>query len=511
MCLHDFQKAIIEEKNKTEFEITIKENTFLKRNFSMNFRSKMYCYLDTLMSKGVEFYGFHIDFEEFTLLDSTVYWNVLHNFVEKFINKVNSHLELSEFIYVTIAKHENITNLDNVGNDLKGLPYLSGIVGIRSILGENPSLYLGAQSFFLENFLDAKLYKLTSVKDYWNVCVGNNNWKFHRMMNFSNFYDREYSCLVDYDMRSIDSDMNSLTLIYGGTYDNSVNSKIKGISTKNISLKIIYLISLYMVEQQLCLYDNMIFKKIKKSKYSWEYLDSVEFLKKNNIKIINYLKLKFIQQLDILDANQLLVYGFEKAFDIIKKNNHYLPQLNFEENVVEYNNGVYFIDYDYFSVFATKELESDRFFADYNEKVPHNWTRFLSNNFDDAENFCTRLASFFQCEKENVFHTNMWVVGDFEKIYNLVKDLIGVRNFFILHQENNCITICNKMNFNQKLHFVTKINETLKTSKSDVFFLKNVVYDFDSEIFNILVYCNKISKKQGLLKNKKFIQKYIDI
>jgi hypothetical protein len=323
--LQEFQKLIIKDKINLKFEECLKEKFEEKNNFARIFRNEMDIYITNLSEKGVTFFGININFPEWLNIDiKDKAWYIIHYRVEEFLVFISKNIELSEFCYLSIEKNK------------QGLPVIHGLLGVRNVLAKNTGLINQLKTIFYLTYTDILIKELLDAdcaKNYWNFCVKENNFKFHRMMAFSQFFSSEFDRLSEQELKLIErtSKYNDCVgYICGGYIYNSLNSDIRGINSKNktVEAQLIYFFSLYMRLK------NIFFRK------SDSKSNIIDFLRKNNVKIIEELKKKFPQQLSILSTQDILLIGFESTIDIILKNKNYLPLLKKKRSIQKVKNGV---------------------------------------------------------------------------------------------------------------------------------------------------------------------------
>jgi len=496
-----YQLSLMKEKEKYNFNECLLDKSDDKKQFDKVFRTDLDILINTFLSKGVLFYGFTINFSELrnvTDEDRRGCWQMIHFRVEEFLTISKKHVELLEFVYLSIEchgkliKHNNLSSFlslptptstlkssfltnenenedkDNNNNNidiskeeqktLKGLPHIHGIIGIRSLIGKNDMLLTQLNknySMLYSDMLIKSLKSFKQIKGYWNYVIKEQNYKFHRFAFFSNIYDNDYGKIAD-DELILDYQKQSLGL---GLIDNAVHKNIIGIGTSKYNNKrvLIYLISLYMHIKDMTIYQNDFYIKIKESKFSWKLMSDISYLKNNCITMLLELQKMFPQQLEHLDINQLILDHLEIVYNDVLKNNKYLPNIELNKSIIEFSDGLYFLDYNYFFEYDNNREKLKKlkincykyFKRTYNYCLitkPLKWLECLLNNFESNEeldNFCAHLGRYFHSnqlvnkKKKTLCIKGGSNTGKTMLIAKIITEAIGLQNIGIISNESD--------------------------------------------------------------------------
>lgn len=339
--LNESQKKRIQERLKLDFNVELlKSNTILERTkFSANFRKYLDLFITDLYYDGVLFYGFTIVMP-FTNKNDPKMWYYTHLRVEDLINYIKDNIELIEFCYLSIELHDNLTNHKKINksnsliekyNHMEGVPFFKGIIGVRSLLGKNDCHFNQIKRIFnipLNETVIKKLSTIKIIKNYWNFVIKQNNYKFHRFTQYSDNYNSFYGEMSDLELQ-----YDNLEHVAFGLDENtnSLHSTMCGIKDLNPDTQTIinYLFSIYMTKAGFYLYGNKIYQRNKKNVLKCKY--SIEYLRCNNIRILEKLKKLFPQQLKNLQISTLFNQSWNNFFNALKINNHYLPTIKLKK------------------------------------------------------------------------------------------------------------------------------------------------------------------------------------
>lgn len=328
--LNNYQKKRITERLELDFDKENNKETVEKKRFIINFYNELNIFNTELYNNGVLFYGFSIKMPFFENTDPDL-WYYIHLQVENWVSEFRDRIELIEFCYLSIElendkryyrKNNTVKEVSIQFNKTENVPYIKGIIGVRSLIGKNKNHFNEIKKFFNITCYDIKvkeLHTLSLIKKYWNFILKEQNFKFHRFCQYSRYFEQLYGSISDLELQ-YDDDHFAFNL------DEELNSKcrnLQGIQDLNpYSQTVInYLFTIYMLEEDLILIKNKVYRK-----NDYSYIGGIDFLQKNNIKIIEKLKLKYPQQLGKLNIPKLFAEGWDKFYADIKKNNHYLPQ-----------------------------------------------------------------------------------------------------------------------------------------------------------------------------------------
>jgi hypothetical protein len=231
-------------------------------------------------------------------------WYIVHLQVEKWVKDFSDQIELIEFCYISIELEDN-------------LPFLKGLIGVRSLTGKNKYHFNEIKKIFNLSHLECsviELSKILLIKNYWNFLLKENNFKFHRFVQYSLFFNQFYGAISELENQYDDVDHSAFGL------DENLTNKhlnIKGIGDINPDNFTIlnYIVTLYQSYTGYYINNNILYRKIENSKYSWEIFDSIEYFNKNNVKIFEFLKERFPQQLKNLKISSLLNNSWDSFFE----------------------------------------------------------------------------------------------------------------------------------------------------------------------------------------------------
>ena len=176
-------------------------------------------------------------------------WYLTHLKVSDLIIFFRENIELIEFCYIVIEfDKKEITNR----------PVLKGIIGVRSLTGNinKNSHFIEIKKVFNDNIDEIKIFNFNSlekIKSYWYFIIKENNFKFHRFAQYSEFYSDLYGFISDLELKYDDIEHIAFAL---DEFLNAKNCNLSGIrDTKpDYQTIITYLITIYM--QNNSLYKN---------------------------------------------------------------------------------------------------------------------------------------------------------------------------------------------------------------------------------------------------------------
>lgn len=564
----EFQAQICKNKQNLNFNENLLFNNDKKKTFNKLFRNYLDIFIKSLNAEGVLFFGFTLNYPNF-IKDSTNAWILIHDRVEELLHLLKINIELLEFVYVSIechgerqAERENILNLEegstqnnnkNINKKkkkniyeqtldisleeqrtLKGLPHLHGIIGIRSLIGKNPELCNQLQKMLVfhigyEDVLIKQLNTIKQIKGYWNYVIKEQNYNFHRFSYFSSFFNHYYLIFEDFVNRY---NFDDKYIGWGGDYIKDAKSNnIKGIGTFKIKDHniLIYLFNLFLTIKQIKINNNNLYHKIDRSKFSWERISELNYLRLNSFNILDELiKISPVQ----LESNKQMIKN--KFVDIIddviikiQKNNYFLPNIEFTKNILEFKEGLYFMNYDYFFNYDDQRLNINKlnfncskyFNKTYkycSENKPEEWLKLIGRNFlvnensneidqDKLNEFCANLGSYFNSikvlnkKKKTICIEGVSDSGKSGLIISLLTEVLGEENiatgfnyggqFAFEHLEKKVILICDEFKyFKNNRSDLLKImnNETIAIDKKgiqkkDFIFKGTVLFAFNQK------------------------------
>ncbi len=472
--LSTFQKEFIKKRLKLDFnqELEKSKTEFNRKSFNKIFRDELDILIQRFFMDGIQFYGFTIDLL-FLKKNNIENWKDVHEYIEDWINWIGSEIELIEFSYFSIELHKRERlkkrkikkspgNELVVYNGLDGMPHLHGIIGIRTILGHNDNLDIAIKDIFKsfhqhEDIKINKLYQIKDVKKYWNYVIKENNFRFHRFVQYSSHlnYIKIYGSIADLELIYDDNDRYAFEL---QEWKNSKTCDVSGVKSNKPSSKtlIVYLLNLFLWHKNYKINNNKIYQQIPDTKYSWTIIDNTEALKKNNITIFEYLKKIYPQQLDGINTMEIINKDWNSTIEEIIENNQYLSQIEFKKDVLEFKDGMYFINENKFFYFRNKKNEIDirmkgknccvYFDRSYNNiKKPEIWLKSIEKTVVNSENFCIDLARYFHSDAlDKLKQKSLLIVGGSNTgkttlVTNIIVNLFGKENIGMIGKGDNFI------------------------------------------------------------------------
>ena len=331
IIIHEHQKKIIEKRIKLNFFEELKKNFSGKRSFARSFCKEIELMVHQFYRDGIQFYGFTIDLLDLDKNDPD-FWNKIHYNVEYYISDIGTRIELIEFCYLVIEIFNQ-----------KDIPYLKGIIGVRTLIGENDFLDIQVKKVFrniheVQNIEINRLFDINVIKNYWYFIIKENNFRFHRFTH--------YGEIADLELIYSEDNINPGFAFCLDEWRYSKTYQITGVKLKNPDSRtlIIYLLNLYFWHNNYKLSNNLIFKKVDKTKFSFELKYSIKMLKRNNIIIFEFLKKAYPMQLKEIHSIEIVNKDWNDTVDEILSNNHYLPNFTFKEDIIEFNDGIFCLD-----------------------------------------------------------------------------------------------------------------------------------------------------------------------
>ncbi|RYE04900.1 MAG: hypothetical protein EOP33_08205 [Rickettsiaceae bacterium] len=302
--LNEYQIKVIKKKLSYDFDSCLRESNKKKEVFSKAFRNHLDVLIQRLSKKGVKFYGLTFKLPEF----QSGNWETIHRRTEEIIAFSMKNIEMIEFMYFSIEKDKNFFQLHCV-------------MGVRSLIGESMLAEIrDVFNQFNDDIVIKHITKFHQIKVWWNFVIKQENFKFHRFVHFSKFYDFIYGSISEHEVTWGDGGCYNMEF-----YENALYSDIQGIIEKDNIISCIQLLGLYFYFNKFFLHENYIYYR---NKNIWEAKNYIAWLDENNIKIFNELKEKFPQQLFNLNINKMLVNYWETVYNLILKKNKYLPSFD---------------------------------------------------------------------------------------------------------------------------------------------------------------------------------------
>lgn len=328
-----------------------------KEKFFRVFSLKIESLVNKLEDKGVLFYSISIELPN--SIKENNFWEEVHKHVEEFINYVGFSVELVEFCYFSIEV-EGITpkwqiKKSSLNSAKKNTAYLRGIIGVRSLFGKNKLFLYEIMEVFNLSFFEVELKWLSSiseVKESWIFVIKQKNFKFHTFVNYSDLYPIVYGEIADDELKFED-----LEAFGQENHFISETMNVAGIQKKSPTKKekVLYLINLYMIHYGFVVFEDNFFEKINNSKISWQLVYNFVDMKNRIQQVFEEVKSLYPQQLAGFNFMDLMLTDIDSIFSMIKKNNCLVPRIIFCDNVIEFKNGLFFLESQKFFDFSDFE------------------------------------------------------------------------------------------------------------------------------------------------------------
>jgi hypothetical protein len=355
--LTESQKIRIKTKKLKDFFQELDKLTEDKIKYAEVFSGQLEALVKKFDQKGMTFFGIEIElpFLGQNKNQESDIWETVHQDVEEFINYIGCHVELVELCYFSIEMRGRIPLwqaqvIKNENNEYqeeeKMFPCLNGIVGVRSLVGKDELLFFELKDVFIMSSYDIKLKKLFNYNEiltYWYNLIRQKNFKFHRFVNYSNFYANVYGAIADEELKFEDREAF-------GQVDHFISDtmNIRGVTEKFPKKKelVLLFINLFMGHKKFKIHENKIYCLIEGSQISWQLVCVLDEIKKNFKKMFNYLLGLYPQQLGNFNISNLLLSDLNSVFSKINNNNSLLldMDIDFFADVIEFKDGLFFLE-----------------------------------------------------------------------------------------------------------------------------------------------------------------------
>ena len=422
IIIHEHQRKKIKKRIELNFKTELIKDFLGKESFAKIFRKELNLLVDHFYLNGIQFYGFTIDMLNLNLdseLSELELWQKVHYNVEHYISDIGTRIELVEFCYLSIELKDYIEK-----EYKKELPFLKGIIGVRTLIGENTFLDIEVKKVFRSihdfNKIEInRLYNPKKIKAYWNYVINQNNFRFHRFTSYGDSYN-----YIDYY-----GEISDLEFIYSEDSKNpgfafgldewryNKTYQIRGINLKKPNKKtlIIFLLNLYFFNKKYKLYQNLIFQEIIDTKYSLNYVCNLEFFKNNSIQIFEDLKKIYPMHLQYINFLELIINDFNKVIDSIEDNNNFLHKIKFNLNAVEFKNGIFFYDEKKFFSFQKNRSELNKKMLGFNTFLYFNINYQSLKKYSYFDNYIG-LSKYFHCDFYSSFFDYLYFFINNKKI-----------------------------------------------------------------------------------------------
>lgn len=479
------------------------------------------------------------------------YKNYIKNGSIQFLDFLNN-IELIEFSYMSVE----YTKPNKEGYIM---PHYHCLIGVRSIIGRNPVLGLQINKMLFEWYKDIQFREVKNMHDIrtaFNYVVKEHNFKDHyigfyksEQLNFitSKMFD-DMDCL-SYLIRNFEDgiitdesrDFNSLVNIkvFPKNKYKSINHNgmLNDSTQKNI---VIYLFNLYFKLNDIVIFNNNMHIKDKYSKFTWGFHKNLEYLKDNYLEIISFLKFKFPMQLENVDLQSIIYNELNNAFKLIEQVPNLLLHDKIHYNIIEFTDGLYFIDMDYFLCFYKDNIKSIlkdnpvglKVYKRYNTSFrklskPELWFSMLSKNEslntqDKIEEFSTHIGRYIQStlieDKKNrsLFIKGESNTGKTELVANILIEAKGKEN---IGNINNSTTFAFENTMNKTLIMSDEFEYKLENRSNIIKMLTNELlsinrkYKSHTQLFKnqapVIFISNKIDSTNLMLSDAAFINRMI--
>lgn len=413
---------------------------------------------------------------------------------EEYLNfhiKLLSSIDLIEFSYSVIEYNK------------QGLPHVHSLICIRSLLGYNYSMSTGIKELILHYYDDYNLQYLISfnkIKKTFIYITKEFNFNNHSFVKYSHILDyfNIYGALVDYFIK-VQEELCYFNKQIFNTITGRHNNLLGYNSTKKDANLIIFLWNTYLALTNTFIQGNNLYRYNPKSKYSYECLDTLNYLKNNKDQIIQTLLKECPIQLKNYPLYNLFLAESDNAFTVINKDPTlllYKKTIRFD--IVEFKDGIYFSKYDSFiphnrinEYCLNKKINNPfistgcfRYFnISYRHLVrdikPKLWFSYLKANFntyEELEVFCGYYGKLFHSNLNNLNvpkKSTLYVQGT----SNSGKSLLLTKTMIYFYGMNN-IGLLSKGNFSMeqligKLVLIFDEFEFNKASRSSLLKLIN--------------------------------------
>ena len=317
--LNEYQKNEIKQRSSLNFFTELDKMSIKKQRYSQILDIQLDSLISKLDDKGVMFYGIVINMPFLKEKKQSEVWETIHTEVEGFLNYIGSNIELIEFCYFSIEISERSPKWQKQEKKFyNGLPKIIGIFGVRSMIGLNKFLITELKNLFILNFHDIEiswLSKKKEIKKFFNHVTRQRNFKFHRFVNYSNFFSEMYANIANQEINF--EDQQSFGQV---NHFISKTMHVSGLMSKKLNEKslIIYFIGIFFYEKGLRLHENKIYSRVTGFKFCWEYYCDLDFINKNYTIIFDFIKQLYPQQLNDFNITGLILNSWNFLADWLK-------------------------------------------------------------------------------------------------------------------------------------------------------------------------------------------------
>jgi len=343
--LNKYQKNEITQRSSLDFFTELDKMSTKKQRYSNILDIQLDSLISKLNEKGVLFYSIVIDMPFLKEKKQSEVWETVHTEVEGFLNYIGSNIELIEFCYFSIEIPERSPKWQKKEKKFsQGLPNIIGIFGVRSMIGVNKFLITELKNLFILNFHDVEvnwLSKKKEIKRFFNHVTKQKNFRFHRFVNYSSFFSEMYANIANQETNF--EDQQSFGQV---NHFISKTMHVSGLMSKKLNEKslIIYFIGIFFYEKGLRLHENKIYSRVTGFRFCWEYYCDLDFINKNYTIIFDFIKQLYPQQLNDFNITGLILNSWNLTINQIKKNNSFIPQIVNFDRVIEFRDGIFFIN-----------------------------------------------------------------------------------------------------------------------------------------------------------------------
>lgn len=430
--------------------------------FEKLYRKEIYNLFEKLYNQGLEFYSvtfmFNDFFEGHPNLEKlkSIRWEQIYEYVDKFSTSWLTRIPFIVFNYISIETHTG-------EGPSKGFPHFHCIFAINPIIPDNGyksyiNINKNLREVWNENTnIDIKINYLKSWKDVYksmNYVIKILDLQKHSLFfytkqanilnlakPFSDFLyfvnTHEQNIQADFDeYKNLDVSKNFkfrkveyIDLNLDLNFNNFINTRILD---ETVIIKILHI---YMQLENLYLYNNNFYQKIKQSKSSFKFFKSLSSLLDNFNLIGNrILQEPYIRfHLEYSNFLGIVIKYIETAKDKILKNPELiLPSINLSTNVCEFKDGFYLMEFNYFlrfsrenhkeiinSLILNNKLNTTKYYnlSFLNITLPDLWIssikHTIGDNEDEFNNFCKAFGMLMHTKNFNEMkNDNVYIEGD---------------------------------------------------------------------------------------------------
>lgn len=418
----------IQNKNK----LVIKQKRkFIKKKFLFNFYD---LFIKELQQKGTHFFALTLNFlgdqEESRIRCNEIIGTkyTRQQWMDIVINDTNkmiSNIEMIDFTFTTIETSKR-------KNDYHALI----LIGIRSITENHKEIEVtildilnsyqlleGIQLYYLKEFLDIKRYMRYQSKELHIIDSNINNFYYYYFskqnesihIKVMEHFGENQTTNEQLDTSNYDelADYFKFETQIKGKYDqlSSFNFNVQKINQKML---LIYYINIYLMMNNMFFNNNNLYIKNHNTLFSYIYLGNYYYIIKILPDIVQFYN-NYFESINFSNLWTNLINNINQIEYLLKKNNHLVYNEKINYNVIEFNDGIYIMEYDYFihkkelEILNLNKLKCIRYYNQtYNNLQnkkrlePKTWMKYLNDNIknENINEFCTKFGKYFFLEND---------------------------------------------------------------------------------------------------------------